>query len=574
MEDSIIVGIDLGTSTSEIAVLKEGRPYVIPNHLGEYITPSVVGVSDNGEIIVGKEARAQLLLKPEDTVIEVKRLMGSGEKVSMAGIEYTPEKISSFILRYLVDCAETHLGEKIEKVVITVPAYFSDSQRRATVEAGELAGLTVERIINEPTAASLDYGIDHIKDCKNILVYDFGGGTLDVTVLEMFEGVLDVKASSGNNMLGGKDFDQAIIDYLVNSFNQQHNTDISRDLRAMMRLKEAAENCKIDLSSNSEHRLVLPFFTLINETPVSIEETFTKDKFVNLIKDMVNSTEKQIIGALADSGLTGSDIDLVLLVGGSTKIPYVKECVERTIGREASFIIDPDLSIVRGASIQGAILNNELSLEKDIIITDVCPYTLGTSVLDFFMGLPIYDVYDIIIPRNTTIPVTREKTYFTVQDNQEKVEIKAYQGEHKKANKNNLLGNFLLEGIPKGPASSQNIKISFSYDVNGILQVEGVIVSTGKNAKITVETTGVKMVEEIDVTPWREAPNARKYRATINKAQKVLDNNEAGYFALEIETLIRDIKEGLITEIEIEELNELEDELIGIIMDLTGEKDD
>jgi molecular chaperone DnaK len=574
MNNDRIVGIDLGTSTSEIAILKDGKPYVIPNHLGDYITPSVIGVSDDGSIIVGKEARAQLLLKPEDTVIEVKRLMGSGEKVSMAGVEYTPEKISSFILKYLVDCASEHLGEKIERAVITVPAYFSDTQRRATVEAGKLAGLKVERIINEPTAASLDYGIEHMKDCKNILVYDFGGGTLDVTVLEMFEGVLDVKASSGNNKLGGKDFDKAIMDYLLDNFYKQYNLDVTSDPRAMMRLKEASENCKIDLSNRDEYNLVLPFFAMADDVPVSLEETVTRDIFVSLIKDMVNSTEKQINIVLTDSGLKASDIDLILLVGGSTRIPYVKEFVEKTIGKEANFIIDPDLSIVRGASIQAGILNRELSAESDIIITDVCPYTLGTSVLDFIMGIPVSDVYDVIIPRNTTIPVTKEKIYGTVCDDQEKVNIEVYQGEYKKASKNNLLGNFLLEGIPKGPAFSQKIKVSFSYDVNGILQVEGVIMSTGKNASISVETTGVEMAEEIDVSEWKSAPNARKYRATVNKAQRILDNEEAGLEALEIETLIREIKEGLIIGKDTDILDKLKDELTDILLDLSEEEDD
>ncbi|MDD4113490.1 MAG: Hsp70 family protein [Herbinix sp.] len=574
MNSNKIVGIDLGTSTSEIAILKDEKPYVIPNHNGDFITPSVVSISDDGSIIVGKEARAQLLLKPEDTVIEVKRLMGSSEKVSMAGVEYTPEQISSFILKYLVDCASEHLGEKIERAVITVPAYFSDAQRRATVEAGKLAGLKVERIINEPTAASLDYGIEHMKDCKNILVYDFGGGTLDVTVLEMFEGVLDVKASSGNNKLGGKDFDKAIMDYLLDNFYKQYNVDVTDDPRAMMRLKEAAENCKIDLSSHDEYKLVLPFYAMVDGVPVSLEEVISRDIFVSLIKDMVDSTEKQINVALTDSRLKAPDVDLILLVGGSTRIPYVKEFIERTIGKEANFIVDPDLSVVRGASIQAGILSQELSAESDIVITDVCPYTLGTSILSFIMGIPVSDVYDVIIPRNTTIPVTKEKVYGTVYDDQEAVEIKAYQGEYTKASKNNFLGKFMLEDIPKGPAFSQKIKVSFSYDVNGILQVEGIIMSTGKNATISVETTGVGMAEEIDVSEWKNAPNARKYRATVNKAQRMLDNGEAGLEALEIETLIREIKEGLIKGEDTDILDKLKDELTDILLYLSEEEDD
>ncbi|NSW91118.1 MAG: Hsp70 family protein [Firmicutes bacterium] len=569
---SKIVGIDLGTSTSEIALLKDGKPYIIPNHLGEYITPSVVGISDDGSIIVGKEARAQLLLKPQDTVIEVKRLMGSNEKVYMGGVEYTPQQISAFILKYLVNCASEHLGERIERAVITVPAYFSDVQRRATVEAGKLAGLRVERIINEPTAASLDYGIEHMKDCKNILVYDLGGGTLDVTVLEMFEGVLDVKASSGNNKLGGKDFDKAIMDYLLDKFYSKYKVDVSSDPRAMMRLKEAAENCKINLSSRYEYKVELPFFALADNVPVALEETVTRDIFVSLIKDKIDSTEEQINIALKDSGLKASDIDLILLVGGSTRIPYVKEFIERIMGKEASFIVDPDLSVVRGASIQAGILSEELSAESDIIITDVCPYTLGTSILDFIGGIPIPDVYDVIIPRNTTIPVTREKVYGTVYDDQEAVEIKVYQGEYTKASKNNFLGKFMLEGIPPGPAFSQKINVSFSYDVNGILQVDGTIVSTGQKASITVETTGVEMIKEIDVSGWKDAPNARKYRAIVNKAQRMLENGEADIEAPEIETLVRKIKEGLVTGEDTDTLDELKDELADILYALSEEE--
>ena len=569
---SKIVGIDLGTSTSEIAVLKDGKPYIIPNHLGEYITPSVVGVSDDGSVIVGKGARSQLLLKPQDTVIEVKRLMGSSEKVYMGGKEYTPQQIASFILKYLVDCAVEHLGEKIERAVITVPAYFSDTQRRATVEAGKLAGLKVERIINEPTAASLDYGIEHMKDCKNILVYDLGGGTLDVTVLEMFEGVLDVKASSGNNKLGGKDFDEAIMNYLLDKFYSKCNTDVSSDPRAMMRLKEAAENCKIDLSTRYECKVELPFFAMVDNAPVALEETITRDLFLSLIKDKIDSTEEQINTALRDSGLKPADIDLILLVGGSTRIPYVKEFIERIMEKEANFVVDPELSVVRGASIQAGILNEELSAESDIIITDVCPYTLGISILDFYGGIPVPDVYDVIIPRNTTIPVTREKVYGTIHDDQKAVEIKVYQGEYTKASKNNFLGKFMLEGIPPGPAFSQKINVSFSYDVNGILQVDGTIVSSGEKASITVETTGVEMQKEIDVSEWKNAPNARKYRAIVNKAQRMLENNEAGIEAPEIETLIRKIKEGLVAGEDTSVLDELKDELTDILYVLSEEE--
>ena len=570
---SRIVGIDLGTSTSEIAVLKDGKPYVIPNHMGEPITPSVVGMSDNGRIIVGSEAREQLLLKPEDTVMEVKRLMGSDARVTMAGKQYTPQEISAFLLKYLAECASSHLGETIDRAVITVPAYFSDEQRRATVEAGKLAGLQVERIINEPTAASLDYGIEHMEECRNVLVYDLGGGTLDVTVLEMFEGVLEVKASSGNNRLGGKDFDNALMDWLLEKFMAEYGVDVSNDARAMMRLKDAAEKCKIALSGQEEYQISLPFFADVGGVPVALEEALTRELFEGLIKDKIDSTGKQIGIALEDAGLCEDDIDFVLLVGGSTRIPYVRKFIENVMGKEPMSLVDPDLAVVRGAAVQAGILNEELSSEKDIMITDVCPYTLGIAVLGYIGGFPVPDVYDVIIPRNVTIPVVREKIYGTVQDNQKAVEISVYQGEYKKASLNNLLGEFKLEGIPAAPAFKEKIKVSFSYDVNGILQTEGVIVSTGDNAVITVETTGVKIVEEVDLEKWKDMPNARKYRAVVNKAQRIIDSREAGIFELEMDELIRDLKKGLIKGWDGKKLDELRDDLQEAINDATEEED-
>lgn len=558
---SRIVGIDLGTSTSEIAVLKDGKPYVLMNHIGEYITPSVVGISDDGEIIVGNEAREQILLKPENTVMEVKRLMGSNTQVTMAGKQYTPQEISALLLKYLVDCASKQLGEAIDRAVITVPAYFSDEQRRATVEAGKLAGLKVERIINEPTAASLDYGIEHMGECKNVLVYDFGGGTLDVTVLEMFEGVLEVKASSGNNKLGGKDFDNLLMDYLIEQFSQRYTVNVSDDARAMMRLKDAAEKCKIALSAAEQYPMILPFFADIGGSPVSLEEVISRELFESLIKEHIESSAKQIRNALEDAGLKEDEVDLVLLVGGSTRIPYVRKFIENIMGKEPISLVDPDLAVVRGAAIQAGILNEELSAEKGIVITDVCPYTLGIEILDYIGGFPVPDVFDVIIPRNVTIPVVREKIYGTVQDNQETVKISVYQGEYKKASLNNLLGEFTLEGIPAAPAFKEKVKVSFSYDVNGILQTEGVIVSTGEKAIITVETTGVEMDEEVDLDKWKDAPNARRYRAIINKAQKSLDSEQAGVFGMEIDDLVRDIKKGLIKGWDAKRLNELRDDL-------------
>lgn len=571
---SRIVGIDLGTSTSEVAILVDGKPFVIPNHLGESITPSVVGISEEGEVIVGKEARDQLLLKPNDTVIEVKRLMGSNQTVSMGGKEYSPQKISSYILRYLIDCSSKYLGEEVERAVITVPAYFSDDQRKSVVEAGKLAGIIVERIINEPTAASLDYGIEHMEECRNILVYDLGGGTLDVTILEMFEGVLEVKASSGNNKLGGKDFDQKIIDYLLENFKNKNNTDISKDIRAMMRLKDAAENCKIALSSSEEYEVALPFFADFNNTPVALEEKITKEVFENLINVLIDSTQKQIEVALSDSGLKSEDIDMILLVGGSTRIPYVKKFIEKTLGQIPQSLVDPDLAVVRGAAVQAAILNDELSSEKDIMITDVCPYTLGLAVLDFIGGMPVHDAYDVIIPRNVTIPVRKEKIYGTVVDNQTSVEIKAYQGEYKRASQNNFLGKFKLDGIPPAPAFEQKINVAFSYDVNGILSIEGKIVSTGEKANLTVETTGVSMEDEVNLEDWVNSPLAKKYRAVIKKAERLLKTEDDDFEMFELENLLVSIKKSIIKNDDTEIIDDLKDEISDLLMELSEDEDD
>ncbi len=570
---SRIMGIDLGTSTSEIAILIDGAPHVIPNHLGEHITPSVVGISDEGDIIAGSEAAEQLLLKPEDTIMEVKRLMGSDTKVTMGGEEYTAQEISSYLLKYLVQCAEEYLNEKIDRAVITVPAYFSDTQRKAVVEAGKLAGIKVERIINEPTAAALDYGIDHMEVCNNILVYDLGGGTLDVTVLEMFDGVLEVKASSGNNRLGGKDFDNSLMDFCLERFHSKYGIDVSDDKRAMMRLKKECEKCKITLSTEEEYGIVLPFFAEFDRKPVSLEEDIDRQLFESLIKAHVDSTSEPIQRALHDSKLRKEDIDLILLVGGSTRIPYVRDFIERELGKAPGrSLVDPDLAVVRGASIQAGILEENISAEDGILITDVCPYTLGVAVLGYVGGIPNDDVFDVIIPRNTTIPVTMEKIYGTAQDDQEAVEIKVYQGENKKASTNNFLGNFLLDGIPPAPAFKQKVKVGFSYDANGILQVEATIVSTGKKADITIETTGVEMSEEIDLEGWKDVPGSRSYRAVINKAEKLLNQEETGIYEIDIDSLVKQIKRGLLKGEKKEVLDEYKDELFEILYDLEDDE--
>lgn len=568
---SKIIGIDLGTSTSEIAIFENGKALVINNKDGELITPSVVGISQDNELIVGKDAQDQFILRPSDTVIEVKRLMGTGETVTMGEKKYKPEEISSFILNYMKECAEEYLNEKIERAVITVPAYFTDEQRRATVEAGKLAGLKVERIINEPTAAALTYGIEHMEENDYVLVYDLGGGTLDVTLLEMFDGVLEVKASSGNNTLGGKDFDEKLINYLIDIFKDEHDIDLSKEIKAMVRLKEAAEECKVKLSNLEEHRILLPFISNKNNEPLSMDIVITRNIFENLIIELVESTKSQIEVVLKDSLLKKEDVGTVLLVGGSTRIPIVKKILQEVFDKEPKSLVDPDLAVVMGASIQSAILNEELSAETDILITDVCPYTLGIEVLEDFNGIEMPDGYSVLINRNTTIPVVKEDIYYTAVDGQSEVEIKIYQGDYKRASMNNFLGKFTLSDIPSGLAGKERIKVRFTYDVNGILQVEAIIISNGKNADITIETTGVEMEEELDLTDWENSEGAKSYRRIIKKIEKYLKENEIDYEdQIELEDLLNDFKKAIIKG-DKELAKDLKEELTDIMYELEDE---
>lgn len=561
------IGIDLGTSTSEIAYLKDGKPIVIRNHIDELITPSVIHISPSGNIIVGQEAKEMLLLEPECTFMEVKRLMGSEHKFTAHGKEYTPKQLSSYILKYLIECAKTYLGEDIDRAVITVPAYFSDEQRRATIEAGRLCGLTIERIINEPTAAALSYGIEHLEDCTNILVYDLGGGTLDVTVLEMFEGVMEVRASSGNNKLGGKDFDEAVIDYIIEKFEKSQQPYIRNDIRAMARLKKEAESCKIALSKELEYTISLPFFTNIKGKPVSINETITRESFESLISEKINETREQINIALKDAKMKVDEIDLILMVGGSTRIPYVKNFLTEIFDKDPQNLVDPDLAVVCGAAIQAGIIAEELG-ENEIVLTDVCPYTLGTAVLKDmeFPFSPVETYFDPIIPRNITIPASIEKTYVTSGDYQTEVIVEVYQGEYQNPKLNNFLNKFLLKGVPPARAGKEKITITFSYDINGILQVEATIVSTGKKASIIISTDKGDMVEEVDISVWSESKNAKKFKTIIKRAEKTaLDNDEDSG---ELNDLIRRLKEALIKDKPLEELDEIKDEIVDYLLDM------
>jgi molecular chaperone DnaK len=549
---SRIVGIDLGTSTSEIACIVDGAPKLIPNTLGKSITPSVVHIGEDGTILVGEDAAEYLFTRPDCTFMEVKRLTGSGEVLRAHGKDYAPEELQAMLLRYLAGCAETHLGEKIERAVITVPAYFTDVQRRATAKAGELAGLQVERIINEPTAAALDYGLSNLKECKNVLVYDLGGGTLDVTVLELFEGVIDVKSSRGNNHLGGKDFDEIIMRNLG---------EVTEDERALMRLKRAAEDCKIALSTQDQFQISLPFLlTAKDGKPVSLEKTVTRKEFEQWIKEKVESTREPMMTALADAGLSPEDLQVVLLVGGSTRIPSVKALVAESLSTIPRSLVDPDLTVVQGAAIQAGLLDGSLSV-GDLVLTDVCPYTLGVVVKhEGFYGDRL--LCDPLIPRNTTIPTDKSKLYYPSENYQTSVRIQAYQGDSSSPENNDFLGEVRLTGIPPAKHGKEPVEVTFTYDINGILQVKASVVSTGKKVSVDISTTGVKPKPVLDLSKWEIAEGARRYRPAIRKAEKRIaaGDDEGG----DMKILVGQIKEALLLKDE-EQAENLRAELLEVL---------
>ena len=536
-----MIGIDLGTSTSEAAVFLQGKIVVVPNHLGEIITPSCVHISKEGKITVGREARELLLLEPECTFHEVKRLFGNTLKILAHGESYTPEEIQAHIIAYLARSAEDYLGEKVETAVITVPAYFSDAQRKQTVRAGELAGLTVARIINEPTAAALDYGLANLAECKQLLVYDFGGGTLDVTVLELFEGVLDVRSTCGNNKLGGKDFDEALAAFLT--------ADKKPDILSLTRIKAEAEACKIALSTAEEYQVALPFLQNKKGLPFSLDQTINRNKLQELIGDLVRSTRSQIDTALADAHLSAADIDEVLLVGGSTKIPLVGEFLTELFNKSPQRLVDPDLAVVRGAAAQAAIIGGELAGE--LAITDICPFTLGTSCYDIVLNR---HVFHPLIKKNTVIPVTKTDTFLTVKDFQTKVEFKVYEGEYSNPDNNQLLGDMLLTGIPLAPAGKEPLACTFAYDVNGILQVSAKVVSTEKEVSVTISTTGVQELKKVDLEGWQTYPKAKKYRPAIKKAEKLA--REGSIFSDELSVLVTQLKEAIVLEKDCQDIYE------------------
>lgn len=518
---SVIIGIDLGTSTTEAAVLRDGKPELILNSDGEKVTPSVVGMDDDGNLLVGMPALSRQILAPESTVLEIKRKMGSREKVRLGNASFTPEEISARILSYVRKFAGEYLGEDICRAVISVPAYFDEVQRQATVEAGRQAGFTVERIINEPTAAAMSYGLSHLEEESQILVYDLGGGTFDVTLLEMFDGVLEVKASSGDNQLGGKDFDQKLIEYLLEKFREKHGIDLRKDIHAMARLKTEAVRCKIALSSEKSVSALLPLIAEKDGKPLALEEEVTRELFEELTGELLERTHDPIDVVLNDAGISGQELDMVLLVGGSTRIPMVRRDIQEYLGMEPVQAVDPDFAVAEGAAIQGGILSGELDGEQGLVMTDVNPYTLGIRTIHGFRD----DYMSVVIPRNTTIPVTRKEEYYTSWDNQTTVKIEVYQGEFHSVEHNHRLGSFLVQGIPENAAGEEKIEVSFSYNMDGMLKVSARSVSTGKEADITIDMLQCGKEERIDVSGWKEAPMSGSFRTIIRRSEKWLASN-------------------------------------------------